>query len=111
MIRTAIEATLGVLLVCALMGCGTVTNLNSGQSVAYGGIAHDLHVCRNIQEGKIGVEGWAPGEGVLLVACYAIHLADAPLSAVGDTLTLPWTATSEQKSPEATDAPRAVLQP
>ena len=86
----AILAVVAAAIACAAGGCGTVGNL-SGDRTVYGGVSRDI---------KEGAQRWAdwntPSGRCILPACDFLSAAylfsiDAPLSAVGDTLTLPWT--------------------
>lgn len=61
----------GVILTAVLCGCGTMNNMTSGDREVYGGVRQDF---QNISSGKTGA------------------LIDVPFSAVGDTVTLPFTA-------------------
>jgi uncharacterized protein YceK len=94
-------ATLAVAGAWALAGCGTLRNLQGdGQQKTpqvYGGVAADLKSCQDALDlGPPRIHGWCPGMFVMYRTVQAVRfcggLADVPLSAVGDTMTLPWTA-------------------
>jgi uncharacterized protein YceK len=122
MIRTGVLVALAIL-VAALGGCGTVENLCADQNLAfplsplaiptsaYGGIERDFFHCREIF-GGYNVNGQKSFPNVLtdasdgpartfdrgfqlfILGPYLLTL-DPLLSAVGDTLTLPWTLMAE----------------
>jgi uncharacterized protein YceK len=86
------------LVACSLVGCGTVQNLRMAEAdrpVPYGGVSADLRNCEKSFDPPNLPHGWFPGEmifaGAFQVAHAGLCLADVPFSAVGDTLTLPWT--------------------
>jgi uncharacterized protein YceK len=84
--RTATVAA-GVL--CALYGCGTAHNL-AHHGAPYGGARADTHQAAGLLASSCLAEGSDP----MLETAAATYLlaVDLPLSAVGDTLTLPLTA-------------------
>jgi uncharacterized protein YceK len=85
-----------------LTGCGTIHNMGDECS-PYGGVATDLRVCRNIQDGKgMGhMCDWSyPPIAALVFGYYCFQIIDVPFSAFGDTLTLPWTLTAQAKTTE-----------
>src|SRR5215470_14908210 len=117
MARTGLLASLASGAACALAGCGTVRNLqgDGGHQTpqVYGGVAADLKAVRDVaNEEPPRIHGWLPG---LVLACHTVRavrccrwLADVPLSAVGDTLTLPWVALAELSTTDcATPPPNA----
>jgi uncharacterized protein YceK len=77
-------------LVVGLSGCGTAANtlwwapFEGGQRV-YGGVRAEVGVLRDGLSGKSDTSSAPDRAGLVLIA------ADLPLSAVGDTLTLPYT--------------------
>jgi uncharacterized protein YceK len=109
--KPPLKVTLAAMVTCTMVGCGTVQNLQSGECASYGGVAADLGVCQNIQEGKIGVEGWVPGEWVFLGAVYCCRIADIPFSAVADTLSLPWTLAKKNDHSGKPDLGKPSAQP
>src|SRR5687768_16376702 len=77
-----------------LAGCGTVANLvpvppATGEMRVYGGVATDLDTARQMSAGAAATDD--PVERCLCYANAALAVLDVPLSAVGDTLTLPVT--------------------
>jgi uncharacterized protein YceK len=92
--KRGLWATGGIIFLSALSGCGTVSNLSSGNPQPYGGVTADLERCSSVWHPKLP-HGWFPGEMVLVTgaqaAIFSAHVIDVPLSAVGDTLTLPLT--------------------
>lgn len=66
----------GVILTLSLCGCGTMSNMSTGDRGVYGGVRQDF---QNISSGK----------GAAWI--------DVPFSAVGDTVTLPFTAVKAMK--------------
>ena len=79
--------------VMVLSGCGTVTNLKGNDPYAttgipYGGVQYDL-------DQAVGFLTYSPCShdtclGLMLVPCAAVFfVVDIPLSAIGDTITLP----------------------
>ena len=101
----AVLATVGL---CALAGCGTVDNL-SDHCTPYGGVRQDA---------KDGAEAWRecclpPGHCVppaldLMRVTY-LFAFDLPLSAVGDTLTLPITVPATTNREEGVRADKAPV--
>jgi len=115
------------LLLSMQAGCGTVQNVRSqeaqlpqtlltagwpsmgGTTVPkpYGGVAIDLECARHV-EWPPRVHGWGPGLLVLSAAGDAVLLGalavDLPLSAVADTLTLPWIKFSDTSVPDTQQA-------
>src|SRR5262245_52366383 len=86
--RRAVVAVLAA----TLSGCGTVANLwsccKSGDRAVYGGVAHSLR--RAAEDAEEAARLDSPDRALhALGAC--LMLADLPLSAVADTLTLPIT--------------------
>ena len=81
-----------LLLLIALAGCGTIANMKGGYIVGphvagypqpYGGVilnAHRLVECAH----HFTADPMNSGYGIVVL------IADMPLSAIGDTLTLPW---------------------
>jgi len=65
------EFLASALLASTLCGCGTMNNMTKGDRDVYGGVRQDA---QNVNNGKTAA------------------LIDVPFSAVGDTLTLPFTA-------------------
>jgi uncharacterized protein YceK len=91
-----LSAAVSSLLVCA--GCGTFWNIDrsgygfpSGRCAhrVYGGVKIDLDLARRNLQDAFDSEG----EPVSQCAFAAMMLVDVPLSAVGDTITLPFTLT------------------
>ena len=91
---------------CALGGCGTLSNVGPGDCGAhspkkvYGGVREDAAAVVEYGQKVGGASN--PGEAASTAALGLYFLAvDMPLSAVGDTLTLPWTiAASCRPDPE-----------
>src|SRR5262245_40728221 len=108
--RAVVGATLAAVVACALACCGTMRNLEGGKGVPYGGVADDLQSCQIDRLGSV-TEVWGPVMGVVGAALYCFNIVDIPLSAIGDTLTLPWTSASNAKPPEKAEAPGGVVQP
>lgn len=74
------------LVACALTGCGTVGNLRQPREAqVYGGVGIAIEDFRTARE----------GETVLPWLVWPLRVLDVPLSAIGDTLTLPVTAVAE----------------
>jgi uncharacterized protein YceK len=89
--------------VCAVPGCGTVQNLRDSAADppaarVYGGVRYDIEGSTNDLTDMDGGHGGLPGLLVERVLGTYLLLVDLPLSAVGDTLTLPitWAASKEQ---------------
>src|SRR5688572_4114847 len=83
-----------------LSGCGTVHNLcgeagrfGDGEKKVYGGVASSAEYVIYFASGITsiddlnGLAGWVLGTG------YSVFV-NMPLSAIGDTLTLPWTVSA-----------------
>jgi uncharacterized protein YceK len=67
----------------AISGCGTLSNIKDEEGMSYyGGVSTDLEKAADTDKRPANTAVYA----VLQIAA----LADIPLSAVGDTLTLPW---------------------
>jgi uncharacterized protein YceK len=101
-------------LICALGGCGTLVNLSNEGDPApemkklpmgvYGGVRTDAQLGKSyLKESFSGrYPGWASIYG-FSVGSYLLSV-DLPLSAVGDTLTLPWSVVAVLTSPAETPA-------
>ena len=79
----------------ACTGCGTVVNLATPlqDKKVYGGVRNDIDLIEKFTEGE-SVLGSTPGNEVAVMFALAIVVLpflDLPLSAVGDTLSLPLT--------------------
>lgn len=72
-------------------GCGTVCNLAiPGQRVPYGGVSIDRIAIDNVWGGgAVGAPSSSGSGGLFGVFVLIAPVVDLPLSAVGDTLTLP----------------------
>jgi len=121
--KTRIAVSLAVLLGMQT-GCGTMQNMRGeevqlpqtlftagwpmmGESTVprpFGGVAIDLECAQHLKWPP-RVHGWFPGLLVISAASDAVLLGalavDLPLSAVADTLTLPWTDSSGASVPGA----------
>jgi uncharacterized protein YceK len=78
--RVAAAFFCGIFLAALGSGCGTVMNQYHGDHYVYGGVKRDWHDLKAQQ---------AP-EGIAIAAAL-----DLPLSAIADTLCLPWDASRE----------------
>jgi uncharacterized protein YceK len=96
---TAMALTVG--LAGCLVGCGTVGNfvengVGSGSKEVYGGVEASFdwarYVASSMTDGPITIEKLEMSPVEFVVATYFLAV-DMPLSAVGDTLTLPLTLT------------------
>jgi uncharacterized protein YceK len=94
------KSTVALMLIAgitALSGCGTVGNvIEKGGNhedfyKVYGGVGTDLETVRDC------IITWKIKEHPLLTT--SLVLVDLPFSAVGDTLTLPWTLAHELNKP------------
>jgi uncharacterized protein YceK len=80
-------------LTAGLGGCGTAANtlwlapFEGGQRV-YGGVRTDMEIVRQSITGEPESKGQSPRDRCITAVALAV---DLPLSAVGDTLTLPYT--------------------
>jgi uncharacterized protein YceK len=75
------------LVACALTGCGTVANVRSpDERELYGGVRHAVDDIRS-----------GPDEAASPWVAWPAMVANVPLSAVGDTVTLPVTAYEKWK--------------
>ena len=108
MAKAASGAVLALAATFALSGCGTIGNLAGNESVAsymldpinrlspeariYGGVAGDVSVWELMPGTRPGSYLWPLG-----AVLASFTMLDLPLSAVGDTLTLPLTAYAEWK--------------
>ena len=128
MARSGIGAALAASAAVWLCGCGTMANMRDADDPAckdwddivprrsvYGGVRiHALQVwvmsVGPIVDGELSpVLGVAAGVAQLPLTF--LSLADLPLTALGDTLTLPWTiATSLQPAPDKKATPGPELQ-
>ena len=97
----------------SLAGCGTILNLTENgpkspvvKDTIYGGIAWDAvwgtneFICAVDPWVNPGLETWE--SRVAGVAFATLCLADLPLSAIADTLTLPITIKAQLSTPETT---------
>ena len=90
--RRFIGLCASVLLIASMAGCGTIANMKGGYIIGprvagypmpYGGVtlnAHRLMECGH----HFTSDPMNSGYGILVL------IADMPLSAIGDTITLPW---------------------
>jgi len=103
MARAAVKALLAASAVW-LSGCGTVANTSGmtreGRMLVYGGVRADV---RGFQDAA------SRGDLPALTFC----AADLPLSAVADTLTIPWTiaASGRAESPDEPTTPSVHTAP
>jgi uncharacterized protein YceK len=83
-----------MLALCALAGCGTVSNVTNG-CFPYGGVGQDVDTvadCFHLNPATQGLD-MSPGRWARSLAFGSyVLLIDLPLSFVGDSLTLPFTA-------------------
>lgn len=111
--QTRLFAAGALVATCCLGGCGTLNNTIVGTGPAppheytpplevYGGVREDL---RTIVDGVTPPYPDSFGEGLSQALGTAMLIVDVPLSAVGDTLTLPKTlpATMERTRPARPD--------
>jgi uncharacterized protein YceK len=77
-------------------GCGTIANLQTGKPDLYGGVQHDVQLLETPRPQPQGIGIRNLGALVLFV--------DLPLSAVGDTLTIPLAIYEWHRGEEHTDA-------
>ncbi len=77
----------------ASTGCGTVVNLvtPAHEGKVYGGVRNDLDLIEKIFEGQPSDTNPGGAAVMLMLAVIALPFLDLPLSAIGDTLTLPIT--------------------
>jgi uncharacterized protein YceK len=93
MAKTIRAATLAMAMLLTMSGCGTMLG-NLGLSLAhhnqmYGGVQCDLDACAsNLKDLREPSEDKSRVEAAL---CGAMCVVDLPLSAIADTLTLPFT--------------------
>ena len=72
----------------ALCGCGTMHNMSGGSPYTpYGGVRQDVKQVG--QAARQATEAGSPREFGKAIATGTLSALDAPLSAVGDTVTLP----------------------
>lgn len=90
MAKRAIGVALATLLLCVTTGCGTVHNL-SGKATPYGGVATSVEHTSHLTNPPSQFHGWFPGMTVLRIGATCCWIVDIPLSAIGDTVTLPAT--------------------
>jgi uncharacterized protein YceK len=92
-------ATCAVCVCLGLCGCGTLDNvLPHGQQnmQVYGGVRQDLKTAA--ESSKTAVRAKSLPEFADAAGTGTLSILDTPLSAVGDTVTLPWTASKAIKS-------------
>ena len=133
MMRGLCALSVGLAVLTACSGCGTMQNLQGKESGPeyYGGTAVAVKEVGAAVEWQPKLpHGWFPGIVVLAKTCQAVNVAaavvDVPLSVVFDTLTLPVVAAqrssepppppTEQRplgaaEPSEASAPAAVLSP
>ncbi len=114
--RKSIALALTFLATCTAAGCGTLLNTtwftrDEGGGRLYGGVRLDAEEgTKSIRQACSTDEplGHSPGlerASSLFTGAYLLAI-DLPLSVVGDTFTLPWTATVELARAMASDAER-----
>ena len=74
-----------------MSGCGTVANFASLKPKVYGGIEQDLKFFTHGLPGGIGAGGNAPAKVLFIVGLVTIAGTELCCSALGDTVTLPFT--------------------
>jgi len=93
---------LGLALALGSASCGTIVNLvrfdaeDSGHRYVYGGVRVDLHGIRDANKIPSDASETKSDIGIVVML---FALLDLPLSAVGDTLTLPITLFSSHGEP------------
>jgi uncharacterized protein YceK len=112
--RRAIEAVLAVSAFW-LSGCGTVQNLQlakeEGGRAVYGGVKRSLHNAQEIDNWNFTMRYLKKDTPIDSLAVAYWRVVDTPLSAVGDTLTLPFTLLSSRELQEETVWRRGGLPP
>jgi uncharacterized protein YceK len=120
MARAAVAALWAGVVACALSGCGTVHNFcgddaDAGPCRVFGGVRSDVTSGVRYLRNPTGDHGDYPAEVCAdpAVQFYAraigwyLLAVDLPLSAVGDTLTLPWALLSQVAGDDAAPEPTA----
>jgi uncharacterized protein YceK len=79
-------------------GCGTVANLanshpEAGGTTPFGGVRHDVYCLKNAANGESGFRPLPNSAPCRQTARKLFWAADLPLSAIGDVVTWPYTAT------------------
>jgi uncharacterized protein YceK len=99
MLNRGTQVALALLMCGVTAGCGTASNMDAART-PFGGVGDDLHVCRNIVDGKgLGHMADASYPPIALMICgiFCFEIIDIPFSAVGDAITLPWTLTADHE--------------
>jgi len=103
MARVAVHTFLAAC-VAWLSGCGTVKNLQ-GDGTPYGGVGTDARAA------AVAWQDWSQPSGACIPPAFDLMRAgyltavDLPLSAVGDTLTLPFTIIAALQNPPTAGTP------
>jgi uncharacterized protein YceK len=92
--RASRPALLVLCAICLAAGCGTVKNLEGTDAYiptrrVYGGVRYDAQVAITMLGDTSGGHGGLTGRLIQLTLSPYVLLVDLPLSAIGDTLTLP----------------------
>jgi uncharacterized protein YceK len=99
MARSGSAAALAILAAAWLGGCGTMANLSEefgpAEKKVFGGVRLDASYGTGYAAYPNHSEGFVYSVYAASTAC--AMAADIPLSAIGDTLTLPWTLTAPAK--------------
>ena len=105
----------------AIAGCGTVANLanshpEEGGTIPFGGVRKDVSCLKNATNGESACEPLPMLEQCRQAALKVFCAADLPLSAIGDVVTWPYTATytyinQPTPSPSVTLAPTYPVTP
>lgn len=87
----------------AISGCGTLSNVKDEEGITYyGGVSADIEKANDTDN--------RPSSSVVYAARQVAAIADIPLSAVGDTLTLPYVAIFKLGWTGGTDSPSTSMQ-
>jgi uncharacterized protein YceK len=114
MARATVFTALAVCVVW-LSGCGTVNNLSGGQA-PYGGVQQDAKAgSKNLIDWRDGYwrvpGGYAIPPSLSLLASAYLLGVDLPLSAVADTLTLPFTVAVAWQKEDSKATPPGTFTP
>jgi uncharacterized protein YceK len=111
-------ARLALCAICGVAGCGTAANLrgaaaDSPTSRPYGGVQSDAEAALALLGDTSGGHGGLIGRALQFVIAPYLLAVDLPISAVGDTLTLPIVAARmrEQRLGQLVTSPDQPPQP
>jgi uncharacterized protein YceK len=115
MAKSTTSTAMALVVAITLSGCGTLQNLNNVEHpsaldhldrAAYGGVQRDIEVTRQVFRGQALPPDYNSVQQALTCCFAGVYLVvDLPLSAIGDTLTLPVTMSQNSSQNGQTAGP------